>query len=105
MNKHDALLDILRQKNHAPFSLGPGPTALLVIDVQRYFVHPEYAFAQVFERLSPGVTKGYFQRVRDTVIPRIQQLLAAFRSRTLPIFFTATGTQMGDGRDLPVWQR
>jgi nicotinamidase-related amidase len=78
---------------------------LLVIDVQRYFVHPDQTFGQVFERLSPGVTTGYFRRVRDTVLPNIRRLLDGFRARGLPIFYTATGTQTGDGRDLPGWLR
>jgi biuret amidohydrolase len=105
MNAHDAILGIIRQKNQAPISLVPDRTALLVIDVQRYFVRPEDSFGQVFERLVPGVTAGYFQRVRDTVLPNIRRLQEGFRARGMPIFFTATGTRVGNGRDLPGWLR
>src|SRR5687768_15035308 len=105
MNEPDAILGIIRQKNQAPIAIAPDRTALLVIDVQRYFVRPEYSFGQVFERLVPGVTSGYFQRVRDTVLPNIRRLQEGFRARGMPIFFTATGTRLGNGRDLPGWLR
>jgi nicotinamidase-related amidase len=105
MSEHEDVLAIIRQKNRAPFTLDPARTALLVIDVQRYFVHPDYSFGQVFERLSPGVTAGYFRRVQETVVPNIRRLQEGFRARGAPIFFTATGTQTGDGRDLPGWLR
>jgi len=105
MSEHEAVLAIIDQKNQAPFAVDPQRAALLVIDVQRYFVHPDLSFGRVFERLSPGVTAGYFRRVRETVAPNIRRLQEAFRARRIPIFFTATGTELGDGRDLPGWLR
>lgn len=103
MSEHENVISIIRQKNGAPLALDPARTALLVIDVQRYFVHPEHAFGQVFERLIPGVTAGYFRRVEETVLPNIRRLQGAFRARGMPILYTATGTRTGDGRDLPGW--
>lgn len=105
MSEHDDVLGIINQKNQAPLTLAPERTALLVVDVQRYFVRPEHPFGQVLERLRPGVTAGYFQRVRDTVLPNIRRLQEAFRARGVPIFYTAIGTHVGDGRDLPGWLR
>jgi nicotinamidase-related amidase len=105
MSEHADVLAIIGRKNQASFRMPPERTALLVIDVQRYFVHPNHPFGQVFEHLSPGVTDGYFRRVRETVVPNIRRLQESFRSRRLPIFYTATGTQTGDGRDLPGWLR
>ncbi len=70
MSEHEDVLAIISDKNQAPFGFAPERAALLVIDVQRYFVHPDHAFGQVFERLSPGVTTGYFRRVRETVVPK-----------------------------------
>lgn len=105
MTEHESVLAIIRQKNAAPLVLDRARTALLVIDVQRYFVHPEHAFGQLFERLVPGVTAGYFRRVRETVVPNVRRLQGAFRARGMPILYTATGTRTGDGRDLPGWLR
>jgi biuret amidohydrolase len=105
MGEHQEVLAIIQRKNQAPVALQAGRVALLVIDVQRYFVHSDYPFGQVFERLSPGVTAGYFRRVREMVVPNIRRLQEGFRAHAIPIFFTATGTQTGDGRDLPGWLR
>jgi nicotinamidase-related amidase len=69
------------------------------------FVQPGYGFSQVLEKLAPGVTDGYFSRVRSLVIPNVQRLLGGFRKRRSPVFFTATGTQMADGGDLACWLR
>jgi biuret amidohydrolase len=102
MTDHDKILEIIRLKGEAPYSIEPRETALLVIDVQRYFVSPYYPFAQVFEKLVPGSTDEYFTRVNRTVVPNINRLLEFFRSQGLPIVYTATGTSM-EGRDLPLW--
>ncbi len=105
MNEHENVLAIIGQKNQAPFDFDPQRAALLIIDVQRYFVRPDLSFGRVFERLSPGVTAGYFRRVQEIVVPSIRRLQEACRARRVPIFFTATGTEIGDGRDLPGWLR
>jgi nicotinamidase-related amidase len=105
MSEHDLVLDIVRQKNAAPLAIDPARTALLVIDVQRYFVNPGYPFSRVLESLAPGVTAGYFGRVKAAVLPNIQRLQQTFRAANAPIFYTATGTALSDGRDLPGWLR
>jgi len=105
MNEHESVLSIIRLKSQAPVALDRPGTALLMIDMQRDFVHPEHGFSQVLERLAPGVTDGYFQRVRSVVVPNAQRLLAAFRAAGAPIFFTGTGTQLSDGGDLCGWLR
>src|ERR1051326_1467709 len=104
MDEHARVMQIVTMKSQAPLVLD-GATALLVIDMQRDFTGPDHGFAQVLERLVPGVTEGYFSRVRATVIPNVQRLLAAFRKAGLPVFFTGTGTQVGDGGDLCGWLR
>jgi isochorismate hydrolase len=58
-------MDLIRLKSQAPVMLERESTALLVIDMQRDFVHPEHEFAQALERLVPGVTEGYFQGPLD----------------------------------------
>ncbi|HJU89350.1 MAG TPA: isochorismatase family cysteine hydrolase [Gemmatimonadaceae bacterium] len=103
--EHERILAIIQQKNDAPIALDPSRTALVIIDVQRYFVRPEEAFGQVFDRLSPGVTSGYFHRVHTRVLPNIQRLQSAFRARGMRVMYTATGTRTGDGQDLPGWLR
>ena len=85
--------------------LAPDHTALLVIDVQRYFVHPEYPFGRWVAGMVPGGIDAYYQRVRDLVIPNIQRLLEGARQRGLFIVFTEAGSLRPDGADLPGWMR
>jgi biuret amidohydrolase len=103
MNEHDRVLEMIRLKGQAPFSLIPSQAALLIIDVQRYFVNREYPFAQVLEKLVPGLTSGYFERVASTVLPNIRRLQECFRAQQWPIVYTGTGTCTGNGKDLPLW--
>jgi nicotinamidase-related amidase len=100
MSDHDKILDIIRLKDQTPIEIDPRKTALLVIDMQRYFVSPHYPFMQTFEKLVPGVTAGYCERVNSLVIPNINRLQSCFRSLQLAIIYTAIGSCLPDGRDL-----
>jgi len=104
MTEHENILEIIRRKDQTPISL-THPTALLVIDMQRYFVRPEYQFGQLFEKMLPGATDGYFERVKASVVPNIKRLQAYFRSKRLAIFYTACGSWAEDGKDLPLWMK
>jgi nicotinamidase-related amidase len=87
----------------APLTFEPRKSALIVVDVQRYFARPEYAFSQVIEKMVPGLTEGYFGRVKSHVLANIRRLQEAFRSHKLPVIFLAAGCHLEDGRDLPEW--
>ncbi len=100
MTDHEKILAIIRQKDQVPIKIDPQKTALLVIDMQRYFVSPYYPLMQTFEKLEPGVTGPYCERVNATVIPNIKRLQNCFRAQHLPIIYTAIGTCTKDGRDL-----
>lgn len=103
MTEHEKILEAIRLKDQAPLTFAPQRSALLVIDVQRYFVSPDYPFAQAIEGLVPGATEGYFKRVRDVVLPNINKLLEVFRAHERPIIFTGTGSHSEDGAELPQW--
>ncbi|HET7600657.1 MAG TPA: isochorismatase family protein, partial [Gemmatimonadales bacterium] len=105
MDEHAQILGIIRSKNASPLELDPKRTALLVVDMQRYFTQPSHAFTDLFETLSPGAARGYLARVREIVVPAIHKLLQAFRAGGGPVVFTAVGTESGDGRELPHWLR
>jgi biuret amidohydrolase len=105
MNEHAQISGIIQSKNQGPVGLDPRRTALLIVDMQRCFTEEAFPFTQVFEKLSPGAMKGYHARVREMVIPSIRKLLERFRSVDAPVVFTAVGTEIGDGRELPSWLR
>jgi isochorismate hydrolase len=80
MSEHEQILGILQAKNNNPIELDPLRTALIVVDMQRYFTQPSFPFTDVFNKLLAGAATGYLTRVRETVIPHIRQLLACFRN-------------------------
>ena len=102
---HEKILEIIRLKDKAPLVLARDKTALLVIDMQRYFVSPHYPLMQTFEKLVPGVSTAYCERINASVIPNINRLLDCFRTRQMPVMYTAIGTCLKDGQDLnPMWK-
>jgi nicotinamidase-related amidase len=105
VTEHEMVQQLLRMKDQAPVAIDAERSALVVVDVQRFFARPEYPFAQVFEKMVPGVTADYFRRVDTTVLPNIQRLLSCFRERGLPVIYFAVGCHAPDGRDLPGWMR
>ncbi len=100
MTDHDKILEIIRQKDLIPIALDLHKTALLIVDMQRYFVSPHDPLMQTFEKLVPGVTTEYCERVNSRVVPNINRLQTCFRAQGLPILYTAIGTCTSDGRDL-----
>jgi len=105
MNDHKKIQELVSLKDQAPLNLEPHKSALLIVDVQRYFARPDYPFAQTIERLVPGATEAYFQRVQTKVLPTIQQLQQCFRSANRPVIFLGVGCYLPDGSDLPEWMR
>lgn len=103
MTEHEKIQEMIRKKEQAPIALDPQRTALVIVDVQRFFARPDSDFAQVFQKLAPGAIDGYFQRVSSTVLPKIQQLQQCFRSCGLPVIYCVFGSYAQDGRDLPCW--
>jgi len=90
--------------NHTPEVLTEH-VALVVVDMQRYFVRPDHAFTQTWEAIHPGCSSDYFDRMRKTVLPNCTRLIKHFRTRNAPIVFTAFGSLREDGLDLPLWAR
>ena len=69
MNEYERILGIVRAKNQTSIELNPRGTALIVVDMQRYYTQPSFPFTEICEKLSPGSSVGYLNRVRETVIP------------------------------------
>lgn len=85
--------------------MDPDRSALIVVDMQHYFVEPHSSLMALVEHLQPGSVSPYIHRVEKTVIPAIQGLLSRFRALRSPIFFTQFGSRRADGSDLPLWAR
>jgi len=61
------------EQHHRKIVFHPRKSVLLVIDMQQYFCHP---------------SSHAFFKDAITIIPRIHQLIAAYRQQSLPIIFT-----------------
>ena len=86
-------------------TIDPACAALLVIDMQRYFVRPDCALGRLLGQTDPAETQRYLGQVRDRVIPNIRRLLDAFRAAGSTVAFTEFGSHSNDGRDMPLWAR
>ncbi len=45
--------------------------------MQRYFTHPSFPFADVFDKLSAGLTTGYLNRDQENGVARERLVVAS----------------------------
>ena len=75
MDTQEQVSGTSRSADSSPTELNPTRTALIVVDMQRYFTQPSFPFTQLFEKLSPGTGSRYLTRVRESVVPNIRRLV------------------------------
>ena len=80
------------------FTLDPGSTALLVIDIQAGSVlkDPDSELG----RTHPGVVDYWNRRMRDQVLPNTGRLIEAFRRRGLRVVYTRNGAMTPSGDEM-----
>ena len=83
----------------------PVRSALIVVDMQRYFVKRDYPYGKWLFQFDEPSAKSYFERVESTVVPNIQHLLERFRTLNTQVVYTEFGSLAEDGRDMPAWAR
>ena len=76
------------------------PAALVVIDLQPCGVDPRHGLAKALETGAPGYTRHLVGRMRTTVTPAVNALLAAFHAARQPVYLTAFASAAGDGSDV-----
>ena len=103
---HDKYVALQRQRNLAPLQLEPRHTALVIIDMQEYFLNPHSPFARSCEAQAPGVLAYFQERGRCLVEPALQRLLAFFRAHDLRVIYTTVASELADGSDLmPIFRQ
>lgn len=85
-----ASLAALLPRNPRAAAFSPAGAALLVIDMQGYFLN---AGSHAFLPAAPAI------------VPNIQSLLAAFRKAARPLYFTRHGNSTGDAGQMAAWWR
>jgi nicotinamidase-related amidase len=83
----------------------PATGALVVVDMQDYFVRPGSAFDRFTAAASAEDRAWYQDRLARHVIPNIARLLRVYRDGGSLVAFTEFGSEEQDGSDLPLWAR
>lgn len=102
---HESILAVIASKAREALDLPSGKTALLVIDMQEYFVQPDGRFAMLGDAIAPASAQFYRQQIAAEVLPNVERLVSAFRTAGAPLYFTGTGTRTGNEEDLAGWLR
>ena len=85
--------------------IDPATSALIVIDMQQYFIEPGHAFGRFMTGLNEASVRAFGDRVGRLVVPNIQRLQRAFRAAKGHVFYTQMGSFRADRRDMPGWAR
>lgn len=83
----------------------PATGALVIVDMQEYFVRPGSALDRFVAASSAEDRTWYQDRLAQHVIPNIARLLSDFRDGDALVAFTEFGSKAEDGSDLPLWAR
>jgi nicotinamidase-related amidase len=103
---HDKYVALQHHRNATPLTLDPRTTALVIVDMQEYFLNPASPFSRACESVVPGVLGHFQERGRGVVEPSLRRLLDFFRTHGLRIVYTTVASELPDGRDLmPILQR
>lgn len=74
--------------------------ALVIVDMQKYYLSKESDFIKYFETISPGSSDYIMKRSYRTVIPNILKLKEIFRNKKLPVIYLRLCSRKKDRRDL-----
>ena len=97
---HERYTVLQRHRNEAPLRLDPSATALVIIDMQEYFLDPASPFSRACEAIVPGVLSHFQERGQGVVEPSLRRLLDFFRGHGLRVVYTTVASELPDGSDL-----
>ncbi len=103
---HEKFVEFKRLRNAEPVLITPQSTALVVVDMQEYFLNPESPFSRLAEARVAGVLDYFQARGRTVAVPTLRRLLDVFRAHGLRVVYTTVASERSDGKDLmPIFQR
>jgi nicotinamidase-related amidase len=103
---HEKYMSLQHHRNARPLTLDPRRTALLIIDMQEYFLNPASPFSRACESVVPGVLGHFQERGRGVVEPSLRRLLDFFRAGGLRVVYTTVASELPDGGDLmPIFKQ
>jgi nicotinamidase-related amidase len=96
---HERYIAAQNKLNAMPIEGDLTTTALLIIDMQEYFINPQSPFSRMIERREPGLGEYFQERSKDAVEPNLKRLLDFFRSGKHRVIFTTVASESPDGKD------
>jgi nicotinamidase-related amidase len=103
---HERYIAAQSKLNAAPIDIDLATTALLIIDMQEYFLNPQSAFSRLFDRRASGLGEYFQDRSKTMVEPNLQRLLDFFRANKQRTIFTTVASESQDGSDwAPAFKR
>jgi biuret amidohydrolase len=75
-------------------------SALIVVDMQNYYLARDSSYHEYFSTLQPGCLDYIGERCERTVIPGIRLLTEAFRKRSMPVIYLRLCGKEPDRSDL-----
>jgi len=61
--------------------------ALVVVDMQKYYLYKESDYYKYFNSIYPGSLDYIVNNCKENIIPNINKLIQSFKQKNLPIFF------------------
>lgn len=84
----------------------PEKTALLIIDMQNYFVQrPEYDLNDENDIREEKRWKQFYDVIEEAVIPNNEKILKTFRDKEMLVAFARIATQLSSGEDRSLSQK
>ena len=103
---HERYVAAQSKLNAGPIDIDLATTALLIIDMQEYFLNPQSAFSRMIERRAAGLGDYFQERSKSTVEPNLRRLLDFFRTAKQRVIFTTVASEARDGSDwAPAFKR
>ncbi|HOO71113.1 MAG TPA: isochorismatase family cysteine hydrolase [Spirochaetota bacterium] len=75
-------------------------TALIIVDMQNYYLLEESSYYQYFNSLQPGCLDYIINRCYNTVLPNIKHMIQFFNNFNLPVIYLRLCGIKEDRRDL-----
>jgi nicotinamidase-related amidase len=97
---HDKWVALQTRRNSTPLQIKIETTAMVIIDMQEYFMNPRSPYSRYMEGTESGLLDYFVDRSRGVVEPNLQRLLGRFREHESRVIFTTVASEFPDGRDL-----
>ncbi|MFP6772385.1 MAG: isochorismatase family cysteine hydrolase [Alphaproteobacteria bacterium] len=103
---HERYIAAQNKLNNLPVEFDLAKTALLIIDMQEYFINPQSPFSRMIDRRTSGLGEYLQERSKSMVEPNLKRLLDVFRAGKHRVIFTTVASECADGGDwAPAFKR